>query len=168
MDLSNGYRLDQPDILVPWDITWRGLRELLADWSPVTFSESDKPGFSRSATLRCASLGNLWHDMVVSFAGDSLYSFELRFPDSAMEHGVLNFDKSFPLFQQHLQSTFGSPIILRQASPGAASPYERFPDCEWRVGGIQVRHAIGEYWGPVERLTIQPLASARSAWAPSV
>lgn len=158
MDLSKGYWLDQPDVLVPWDITWCNLQKLLAGWSSARFHEGDRQGRHRLAWLRCASLNHLWHDMQIRFSGDHLWLFELRFPEGSLDaRGIIDFDKSFPLFQRHLEATFGPPVVLRAASPQSQSTEVRFPECEWRVDDVHVRHAIGEYWGPVEALTIQRL-----------
>jgi len=156
MDLSKGYWLDQPSLVVPWDITWSDLQKLLAGWNSARFHEGDRQGRQRLACLRCASLGHLWHDMQIRFSDDHLWLFELRFLEGSMDaRGIIDFDRSFPPFQRHLEATFGPPALLRAGSPQSQSPEVRFPEYEWRVDDVHIRHAIREHWGPVEDLTIQ-------------
>jgi hypothetical protein len=96
--------------------------------------------------------------MQISFSGDRLWLFELRFPEGSLDaRGITDLDKSFPLFQRHLEATFGPPVVLRAASPRSQSPEVRFPEYEWSVDDVHIRHAIGEHWGPVEDVTIQRL-----------
>jgi hypothetical protein len=136
MNITSGYQVEQPNVLVPWDISQKQLQEL--------FQGSELQGTKGFFSIRCTSLCGLSHFLNFRFSSSDgvLYAFELS------GNGGSSLEASFPKFQKHLEATFGPPT---ETSPGEL---EDFPSQIWRIKDVQIIHAIQEHFGPAESLRI--------------
>lgn len=136
MDITIGYQLEQPNVLVPWGISQKHLQEL--------FQGSELQGMKGFLSIRCTSLCGLSHFLNFRFSprDGALYAFELS------GNGGGSLEASYRKFQNHLETTFGPPT---ETSPGEL---EDFLSQIWRINDVQIIHAIQEHFGPAESLRI--------------
>ena len=134
MDVSAGYSIEQPDVLVPWCIKESELLALLPS--------SPRHVTTGYYTLPCESLGGLRHDIGFHFEPRSngrLREFELfrrSYPD---------LDQSFREFQRHLELTLGPPTTTVEGDAA-------FPHVTWRLGSVEVVHYVLDRFGPEEHV----------------
>ena len=134
MDVSDGYRIEQPDVLVPWHIKESVLLDLLPS-RPTHVTN----GYY---TLPCVSLGGLHHNIGFHFEprnGGRLREFEL------FRGSYPNLDQSFQEFERHLERTLGPPTTTDKGNAG-------FPHLTWRLGKVQVVHYVLDRFGPEEHV----------------
>jgi hypothetical protein len=138
INLCEGFRIEEPSLLVPWKIRESQLTQLFLD-HPLRHVTA---GYY---TTSCTSLCGLAHMLGFHFhprRGGVLVELEFfrrAYPDMSA---------SYREFQQHLESTFGSPT---STTPGN----EGFPSCTWSVPGATVRHFVFDRFGPEEHVRIQ-------------
>jgi hypothetical protein len=145
MDISAGYRIEAPDILIPWNISPEELRKTLGMYG---LQEMDGNNFG----IRCVSLGGLMHMLGIRFderPDVGIWYFQLS------QNGATYPAGSFDLFQKHLEMTFGEPTTI---IPGE----EGFPSYTWRHYGCVVYHRVQERFGPAEIVRIERHDSDRS------
>jgi hypothetical protein len=136
VDLSAGYRVEVPDVLVPWHISEQELLNLLPS--------APRHVTTGYYTLPCASLGGLQHDLGFHFApraGGRLVELELfrrSYPD---------LHQSFEEFQRHLVQTFGEPSAVDDGDAG-------FPHFTWRMARARVVHYVLDRFGPEEHVRV--------------
>jgi hypothetical protein len=136
MDITSGFQLEQPQVLVRWGISEKQLQEL--------FQGSELHGTNGFFFIHCTSLGGLSHNLNFRFSprNGALYAFELS------GNGGGSLEASYRKFQNHLETSFGPPT---ETSPGEL---EGFPSQTWRIKDVQIIHAIQEHFGPAESLRI--------------
>lgn len=138
MDLRTGFKLEDPNVLVPWSVSEAELRALLA---PHGLRQVTTAYF----TISCRSLGGLQHELGFHFkprAGDRLDELEFfrrTYSDDAA---------SFREFQLHLERTFGPPTATRDGGAG-------FPSHEWQVPGADIIHLVQYRFGLEEHVRIR-------------
>jgi hypothetical protein len=138
MDICEGFKIDQPNILVPWRTSPEELRARFHGLSLQEINES-------YLVTRCVSLGGLSHKLGFHFylpPRVGLWYFEL------FDNGYPDNPSSFRAFQEHLEATFGQPTT---ALPGE----EGFPSYTWRFKGCVVFHQVQERFGPAEIVRIE-------------
>jgi hypothetical protein len=135
VDITNGFQLEQPRVLVPWGITPVELESLFEGLGLRRVGD----GFSLAS---CISLGGLSHSLQFSFGPTSgkLSEIGMLMPDTSIE-------ESYPQLQQHLEETFG---LSTRTSPGE----EGFLDHIWLLAGVRIQHYVHEHFGPAERVFI--------------
>jgi hypothetical protein len=136
MNITSGYQLEQPQVLVCWGISEEQLQEL--------FQGSELHGTKGFFFIRCTSLCGLSHNLNFRFSprDGALYAFELS------GNGGGSLEASYRKFQNHLEITFGPPT---ETAPGEE---EGFPSQIWRIKDVQIIHAVQEHFGPAESLRI--------------
>ncbi len=139
MDISKGFQIESPNILVPWGITQRRLRQLFADYPIRRVGE----GYYVTS---CVSLNGLSHELGFHFTPRFPWTLHIRGRLEWLEffrrHDntkvyMNDLRESFETFQKHLELTFGPPS---KSSPGS----EGFPIHEWCLGSVEVGHSIYE------------------------
>ncbi|MCB1277957.1 hypothetical protein [Prosthecobacter sp.] len=138
MNLEEGFKIERPDLLIPWKIRENQLIVLFKDY-PLRHVTS---GYF---TTSCVSLCGLSHELGFHFHPRDegvlveLEFFRQAYPDQAA---------SFHEFQMHLEATFGPPSATSSDSDG-------FPSHFWSVGGTSIRHVVFDRFGPEEHVRIQ-------------
>lgn len=138
MEIEKGFKIDSPNVFVPWNIDEKEFLELFktAELKNVT---------SGYYTIPCESLNGL-----KSLIG---FHFEPR------KNGVLNeleffrtnYDdqkKSFDDFQSHFENAFGKPT-------GSSKGNEGFDNYQWSINGIKIMHYVFDRFGPEEHMRIK-------------
>jgi hypothetical protein len=136
VDLSEGFQIEDPEILVRWGITESELLALL-------------PTEPRHVTVGyyvsdCISLSGLGHRLGFHFRPQEdgqlreLEFFRYSYPDQAA---------SFEEFQEHLVATFGPP---QRESPGD----QGLPNYGWTIGTATIQHYVFVRFGPEEHVRI--------------
>jgi hypothetical protein len=136
VDLMRGYRVERPDVLVPWGIDERSLHALL----PAVHHVTD--GYD---TLDVVSLGGLAHALGFHCdprVGGRLVEFEI-FRKEAMDLRA-----SYAEYERHLELAFGPPT---RSTPGD----EGFPSNEWSLDGAAIAHYVFDRFGPEEHVRIR-------------
>ena len=87
MDITSGYQVEQPNVLVPWGISEVQLQELIQG--------SELQGMKGFFSIRCVSLFGLSHFLNFRFSPreGTLYAFELS------GNGGGSLEASYPKFQ---------------------------------------------------------------------
>lgn len=137
MDITSGFQLEQPQVLVCWGISENQLQELFRGQQLRRVTD----GYFVTS---CTSLCGLSHKVGFHFApgiSGSLAEFEL------FENGFEYPEASYREFQNHLETSFGPPT---DTSPGS----EGFPSHIWRFNDVQIIHRVQEHFGPTEYLRI--------------
>jgi hypothetical protein len=138
INLCEGFRIEEPSLLVPWKIRESRLKQLFHDHSLRHVTA----GYY---TTSCTSLGGLAHELGFHFhprGGGVLIELEFfrrAYPDLSA---------SYLEFQQHLEFTFGPPTTT---SPGT----EGLPSHSWSVPCASIRHFVFDRFGPEEHVRIQ-------------
>jgi hypothetical protein len=139
MDLSRGFEIEDPAVVVPWGVSETELLDIL----PVV-PQHVTSGYY---VIDCVSLGGLRHALGFHFRPRrdgklvELEFFRRSYP------GYPDLRESFLDFQARLESTFGRPTT---ASPGD----EGVPNYTWRVGHATIRHYVFDRFGPEEHVRI--------------
>ena len=136
MNLTEGYQIEDPQVLVPWGITEDRLLKLL----PVKPCEVTGGYY----TLDCVSLSGLRHVLGFHFAprqGGRLSEFEI------FRRSYADMRASYDEFQRHLVATFGEPTTQ---TPGD----EGLPNCTWKLGAAGIQHYVFDRFGPEEHVRI--------------
>jgi len=138
MDISKGFQIEQPRLLIPWGIREAQLRQIFQ--GHVLRHITD--GYY---TTSCISLSGLSHELGFHFnprVGGVLVEYEFfrrSYPDQAA---------SYAEFQRHLEATFGSPTISSAGSEG-------FPTQVWRIDDAEIAHYVFDRFGPEEHVMIR-------------
>jgi hypothetical protein len=141
MTIDKGFKLDKPDIFVPWGIDETMLQERFknAKLKNVT------TGYY---TTSAESLGGLKCQIGFHFEprqGGRLKELEFFKLDNK------NQQKSFDEFQMYFVKEFRLPT---KTVPGT----EGFQKHEWKIGTIQIVHYIIDRFGPEEHMRIRHLS----------
>ena len=137
MDLSAGFPITAPPIVVPWLVNSVELERILAG-----------TGFNKITagyyTLECEPLPGLRCKLGFHLhnTGDSLTELEF-FRNSYSDQKA-----SFAEFQQHFESAFGRPT---NETPGRCG----FPSYVWKLPVAQIVHNVVDRFGPEEHMRIQ-------------
>jgi len=138
MNIDKGFKIDQPDIFVPWDINEQQLIKLFAGQKLTNVTN----GYH---TADCESLGGL--------------KCKIGFHFEPLKNGLLNEleffrtdysdqRKSYEEFQNFFEQIFGRPTQTRMGTEG-------FQDHLWNIDGVQIYHTIYDRFGPEEHMTIK-------------
>jgi hypothetical protein len=138
MNLREGFTIEDPALMVPWNITDTKLIEIGGSNGLCKVSRGY---YAASYT----ALGGLQIELGFHFeprSGGRLKEIEIfrKFPKPL--------NVSFQEFQAHLERTFGAPT---QAAPGS----EGLPDYEWRVPGAVIHHYVFDRFGPEKHARIK-------------
>jgi len=136
VNLSEGYQIEDPQVLVPWGITEGQLLKLL----PVKPREVTDGYY----WLNCVSLSGLGHVLGFHFAprqDGRLSEFEV------FRRSYGDMVASYDEFQHHLVATFGEPT---QQTPGD----EGLPNCTWQLGTAQTQHSVFNRFRPEEHVRL--------------
>lgn len=142
VDINRGFRIEDPDVFVPWGCTEEDLKALLSDCGlrPLGYG---------SYSMSCVSLGGLSHELGFSFSAETggvLNQLNVYLRTGV--HDRPSLDDSYALLQSHAEASFGLPTGRKQSAvPG-------FDDCIWTFGSVEIRHGIVEKVGPVEEFRL--------------
>lgn len=129
--LHAGFQIEIPRVRVGWGIATEELKRLL----PVDHVTD------AYYTTRCTSLNGLEHVLGFHFEEDRLNRLEFVF---AADHDP---DRQYPIWQRHLESTFGAPTATSTGVIG-------FPSHYWSGVGVRVHHVVVERFGLEEHVGI--------------
>ena len=136
MDITKGFQIDSPRILVPWDINEEGLKEIFKAHSLKRVTE-------KYYTTSCTSLNGLKCMLGFHFAPNGKLN-ELEF----FRKDYSDQQKSFNEFQKHFVNAFGHPAKTSQGDEG-------FNNYEWNLGKVQIVHFVYDRFGPEEHMEIK-------------
>lgn len=138
MRLVDGFRLDRPNVLIPWNISPGHLLELLEARSP------DFGGLRKITNayfgLRGEALG-LSTSIGFHFSRQGFDQVELF---DAEWNDLMD---GFARYQEALVRTFGTPTNTLMIG-------DNFPAHEWKINGFRILHFIQERFGPERHLRI--------------
>jgi hypothetical protein len=137
MDLSVGFQIGQPHVLVPWRISPTELRVLL----PSELREITH-GYS---VVRCTSLGGMQH--MLGFHFEPRHDGHLKELEFFRE-GPMALAESYADFQAHFVTAFGPPARTRLGTEG-------FPTHEWLSPRARIVHRVQDRFGLEEHMRIQ-------------
>lgn len=138
MDLTRGFQIEEPNVLVRWGISEKELVELLG-------THGLRPITGGYYTISCSSLGGLRHELGFHFtprAHGRLTELEF-FRRTAKE-----LQSSFAEFQHYFEKNFGPPA---QSADGL----ENFPSHKWLMGPVEIVHYVIDRFGPEEHMRIR-------------
>ena len=141
-DIRSGYKIDNPDIFIPWEISQSHFEALLK-------GHPFKKVTSNYYTIECTSLGGLNHMLGFHFElkkGSNLCHLKLL---EFFRKAYPDYEESFIEFQKYFTNKFGNPT--REYPINA----EGFPAYEWSISYIQIHHYIMDRFGLEERLFIK-------------
>ncbi|NOT09661.1 MAG: hypothetical protein HOP28_15825 [Gemmatimonadales bacterium] len=141
MDLSDGFRIDEPPVMVPWSVSENELGHL---FGPVLRHVTAKYW-----TARVRVLGGLECNLGFHFRGNRGQLSELEFFRDSYDDQA----ESFTGFQRHFEAAFGAPT---ETQPGT----EGFPSYRWLVPGAEIIHLIVDRFGPEEHMRIRRSGAA--------
>jgi hypothetical protein len=147
-DLSVGFRLEDPAVLVPWGAS---VEDLLSTFraqghAPRRVTASYYTAAGRLFGGTEAKIGfhfGRWE------SPDGLEHVEL------FDNGEREIEKSYQVFHRSLVEQFGEPTVREPGDLGPSMPY-----CEWRVGSVRILHYVMDRFGPEEHLTLRKNAGA--------
>jgi hypothetical protein len=127
MSITQGFQIEQPSVFIPWGVSERGLRGLLAS---SKLRQITKGHYS----ISCVSLGGLAHELDFHFKprlNGELSELELRLRDTC-DHAA-----SFKRLQKHVESYFGVPTETKHVR-------QVFPEYSytWKIKGIIIEHHV--------------------------
>ena len=138
MNIQEGFKIDEPDTFIPWDIDELTLTQKLNghDFKHVT------TGYY---TTQCKSLNGL--------------SCMLGFHFEPRKNGILNEleffrtdysdqEKSFNDFQSHFEKEFGKPTLESNGNEG-------FKNYTWIFDSVKIVHYVFDRFGPEEHMRIK-------------
>jgi len=137
MNISEGFQIEQPELLIPWKLPE-------ADLQKIFCGQSLRHVTHGYFTTHCISLGGLSHELGFHFhprGGGVLVELEFFRTSYADQAG------SYQEFQQHLEQTFGQPSTSKPGSEG-------FPSHTWQLAGAEVVHFVHDRFGPEEHVRI--------------
>jgi hypothetical protein len=137
MDLKRGFTIDDPQIVIPWNITGEKLVEI---GGRDGLEEVTRGYF----VATCKALGAL--DLRIGFHFDPGERGKLR-EIELFGRFAKPLPESFAEFQTHLEQTFGPPT---SSEPGA----DGFAHHVWRMRGAEVRHHVFDRFGLEEHVRI--------------
>jgi hypothetical protein len=138
MDVAQGFKIEQPEALVPWGISET---EFERDFGALGLRRVTHGYF----TTHCVSLRGLPHELGFQFYPRGAVGLnELEFFRSSPR----SLEISFQEFQRHLEATFGKPTITTQGQEG-------FPFHRWQLSGADVVHFVIQRFGPEEHVRIK-------------
>ncbi len=136
LDLSQGFQLEKPNILIPWEITEKAARHLLAPYAPEQLPDGN---FS----IPCVSMGGLEHKLGLQFDRDGTGRL------SKLHIGVertMGFAGVFWHVQRHMEAAFGRPTDIEQPDPRVYN----LPSSRWDQRHVRIEHRVMERFGPKE------------------
>ncbi|SDT61760.1 hypothetical protein SAMN05216490_4359 [Mucilaginibacter mallensis] len=137
MNINKGFKINAPDVFVPWGIDGKQLIELFAQHSLKYITTT-------YYTANCISLNGL--NCMIGFHFEKGCLAELEFFQS-------NYDdqkKSFDEFQEHFVKEFGEPTHTTEGNEG-------FNNYEWLFNGIRIIHLVYDRFGPEEHMRIKKI-----------
>lgn len=138
MTIDKGFKIDQPDIFVPWDIDEKQLTDLFKGQKLINITTGYYTTDSESLDgLKC-KLG---------------FHFEPRKNGrlNELEFFRTNYDdlsKSYEEFQKHFVGQFGKPTKTSLGDEG-------FEIHHWDFDGVNIMHFIIDRFGPEEHMRIK-------------
>ena len=142
MNISEGFRIEDPDVFVPWGIDENKLIDLL----PRASLRKVTDGYY---VIPCTSLGGLRHTLGFHFRpSQDGRLWELEF---FLEQSLSS--RTYREWQQHLERAFGKSDTNVPADFG----FERH---EWHIGSIEVIHTVVDRFTEEEHVRISKTASA--------
>ena len=142
MDIRCGFKIDEPDVFVPWDVNEDLLGSLIGDRLRVVLKKKPSPiGDYTYYVVTCKSLDGLNHKLGFHFKDGNLYKLEF-FRKSAQD-----IKGSFEEFQRYFEKGFGPPLKQLGISEG-------FPIYEWTFGKITILHWVNDRFGLEEHMEI--------------
>ena len=149
MNINQGYQIDEPNVLIPWDIDEHTLVKVFDgyDIKHVTI------GYY---TISCKSLNGL--ECMIGF------HFEPRKNGQLNELEFFRTDyndpeKSFTEFQSYFEKEFGKPSSENMGN-------ERFKNYAWNLEGAQIVHFVFDRFGPEEHMRIKRIKKHDSTTMP--
>jgi hypothetical protein len=140
MDISRGFRIEQPEIFVPWGASEAELQQLFVGLPLRLVTQ----GYF---TISCTSLGGCSHELGFHFYPRGAGTLnELEFFRARSSYPGLA--ASYEEFQQHLEAAFGTPTATTPGSEG-------YPSQVWRLKGAEVLHFVRDRFGPEEHVRIK-------------
>ena len=138
MNIQEGFKIDEPDILISWDIDEQTLTQKLNgyDFKRVT------TGYY---TISCKSLNGLNCMLGFHFEprGNGLLN-ELEF----FRKDYVEEEKSFNDFQSHFEAEFGKPTSESEG-------YKGFKSYAWNFENVQIAHFVFDRFGLEEHMRIK-------------
>jgi len=138
MNVDEGFELEVPPVMIPWEVTEGGLKELLG---PHGLREVATGYF----TITCQSLSGLKHELGFHFTPrggnflQELEFFRISYPDR---------NQSYEEFQKHLEIRFGKPSSTAEGSAG-------FPTQSWDLKRVEIVHCVRDRFGPEEHVRMK-------------
>ena len=138
MNIQEGYKIDEPDIFIPWDIDEQTLTQKLK-------MHNVKHITTGYYTISCKSLNGL--NCIIGFLFEpkknglltELEFFRTNYSDQG---------KSFSDFQSHFEIEFGKPTSEYNGNEG-------FKNYIWNLENVQIVHFLFDRFGPEEHLRIK-------------
>lgn len=138
MTINKGFKLDQPDIFIPWDIDEIQLKELFKGQKLTSVTA----GYY---TTESELLGGLICKIGFHFEPRTNGRLkELEFFRANYSDQMQSYDE----FQRHFELTFGKPTRTNMGSEG-------FEDHSWNFDKVQIMHFIFDRFGPEEHMRIK-------------
>jgi len=137
MDITQGFKIDKPDIFVPWGISINEFHEILPeDWrNNDNFRKVTKSYYCISG----AALGLESTDIGFHFKRNQLNQIELFDPNQK------DMNEGFKIYQSSLIKEFGTPARTIE--------YDDLPPSnEWKFGKYRILHFAQERFGPETHL----------------
>jgi hypothetical protein len=144
MTIEKGFKIEKPDIFIPWDINENELDQLF-----------------KSKTLRHVATG-YYTTAIESLGG---LKCELGFHFEPRNNGLLkefeffrtdysDQEKSFKEFQLYFEQEFGKPTSESMGNDG-------FKNYAWNFNGAQIVHFVFDRFGPEEHMRIKRTVEKR-------
>lgn len=145
MNIQEGFKIDEPDIFIPWKIDEQSLTQRL--------NEHDlKHVTAGYYTISCKTLNGLICILGFHFEPRKNGFFnELEF----FRTDYSNQEKSFNDFQTHFESEFGKPSLESDGDEG-------FKNYLWNLGNVQIVHYVFDRFGPEEHMRIKKIEKHES------
>ena len=138
MNLTHGFKIDKPDIFVPWDIDEKALTNLFERYKI-------KQVTTGYYTAQCCSLDNL--NCMIGFHFEPRTNGKLN----ELEFFRIKYDdqkKSFDEFQSNFEKEFGQPTRYSMGTEG-------YNNYTWQIGNVQILHYIFDRFGLEEHMRIK-------------
>ncbi len=140
MDISKGFQIDNPNILVSWDID----EKILIDLFQGNKLKHVTTGYY---TTNCTSLNGL--NCMIGFHFEPRKNGKLKELEFFRE-SYSNQQESFDNFQTHFENSFGKPNNSSKGNDG-------FNNYSWRINNIQIFHYVYDRFGSEEHMGIKIL-----------
>lgn len=138
MNIQEGYKIDEPDIFIPWDIDEQTLTQKLKahDFKHVTTGYYTISSKSLDG-LNCM-IGFHFEPRKNGFLNE-LEFFRTNYNDQ---------EKSFSDFQSHFEAEFGKPTSESNGNGG-------FKNYTWNLENVQIVHYVFDRFGLEEHMRIK-------------